>query len=164
MAGEINGKYSDLIYRPINYMTRGVDRPILAALMRISTIGLVTPLADGMNLVAKEYVSAQNREDPGVLVLSKFAGAAEELHDTVLVNPFDPADIARGIKEGINMPLEQRIELNQHLRGIVEANTVHHWSDKYLSALEECPKRQPTLALPVGHSITRKAIPLAAYR
>ena len=97
IVGDINGRFSEFDWVPLRYMTRAVQRTSLAGFFRIARLGMVTPLRDGMNLVAKEYVAAQDPADPGVLILSRFAGAAEELDDDALiVNPFDPDEIADG--------------------------------------------------------------------
>jgi len=88
-SGRINGRYAELDWTPIRYIHRQYERPVLAALFRASHVGFVTPLRDGMNLVAKEYVAAQDPDDPGVLVLSQFAGAAQELNGALIVNPLD---------------------------------------------------------------------------
>src|SRR6201998_1790270 len=96
-AGDINGECSDFDWVPLRYMTHPVKRNAIAGFYRIAHIGLVTPLRDGMNLVAKEYVAAQNSENPGVLVLSRFAGAADELTEALIVNPFDADEVATAI-------------------------------------------------------------------
>jgi trehalose 6-phosphate synthase len=110
IASEVNGRHADLGWTPIQYLNRSYPRETLARLFRAARVGLVTPLADGMNLVAKEYVAAQDPEDPGVLVLSRTAGAAEQLTEALLVNPFDVDDIARAIETALVMPLEGNVE------------------------------------------------------
>jgi trehalose 6-phosphate synthase len=107
-AGSINGAYSDFDWVPLRYMTRTAARSMVAGLYRIARIGLVTPLRDGMNLVAKEYVAAQNPEDPGVLILSRFAGAAKGMPEALLVNPFDVDAVAEAISTALTMELEER--------------------------------------------------------
>jgi trehalose 6-phosphate synthase len=107
-TGAINGAYSDFDWVPLRYMTRTISRSMLAGFYRTARIGLVTPLRDGMNLVAKEYVAAQNPADPGVLVLSRFAGAAASLPEALLVNPFDIDAVAEAIGTALVMPLEER--------------------------------------------------------
>lgn len=107
-TGAINGAYSDFDWVPLRYMTRTVGRSLIAGFYRTARIGLVTPLRDGMNLVAKEYVAAQNTADPGVLILSRFAGAAEGLQEALLVNPFDIDAVAEAINTALIMPLEDR--------------------------------------------------------
>ena len=95
-AGRINGKYGEVAWTPIRYLNRTYSRSALAGLYRSARAALVTPLRDGMNLVAKEYVAAQDPDDPGVLILSRFAGAAAECEQALLVNPYDPESVARG--------------------------------------------------------------------
>src|SRR5206468_3224524 len=108
LAGSINGRFGELDWVPIHYIHRSTPRRKLAGIYRSSRIGMVTPLRDGMNLVAKEYVAAQDAEDPGVLVLSQFAGAAEELTDALIVNPYNIDDTADVIRIAMEMPLQER--------------------------------------------------------
>src|SRR5690606_12295795 len=108
-AGRINGRWTELSWTPIRYMNRSFDRPTLMSFFRASQVGLVTSLRDGMNLVAKEYVAAQPEDDPGVLVLSEFAGAAHELAEgALLINPYDTAAIADALRTAVDMPLTER--------------------------------------------------------
>ncbi len=107
-TGSINGAYSDFDWVPLRYMTRTAPRSMVAGLYRIARIGLVTPLRDGMNLVAKEYIAAQNPADPGVLILSRFAGAASGMPEALLVNPFDVDGVAEAISLALTMPLDER--------------------------------------------------------
>ena len=109
LSGRINGEFSDIDWVPIRYVNRGYPREELAGIYRAARVGLVTPLRDGMNLVAKEYVAAQDPEDPGVLVLSMFAGAAAQLRDAVIVNPFSADEVADGIARALAMPREERV-------------------------------------------------------
>src|SRR4029453_2961504 len=97
------GRFAEPDWTPIRYLNRSFNRNVLAGYHRSSRIGLVTPLRDGMNLVAKEYVAAQNPEDPGVLVLSQFAGAAQELDSALIVNPFDTDGVAGAIEQALSM-------------------------------------------------------------
>ena len=96
-AGAINAYHSELDWTPVRYVNRHVDREVIAGLYRRAAVALVTPLADGMNLVAKEFVAAQDPADPGVLILSHFAGAAEQMQDALMVNPFDHGSFAAAI-------------------------------------------------------------------
>jgi trehalose 6-phosphate synthase len=136
LAGTINGELSQLDWTPIRHLTRSVSRTRGAALCRLSKVGLVTPLRDGMNLVAKEYVSAQDPDDPGVLVLSRFAGAAERLTAAVLVNPYDVEQMADALHGALRMPLEERRERHADLLRVVETENVHWWMDQFCSALQ----------------------------
>ena len=106
-AGRINGRFAEVDWVPLRYLNKGFVQPPMP-LYAEAQIGLVTPLRDGMNLVAKEYVAAQDPEDPGVLVLSQFAGAANELKAALLVNPYDEAGIAKALNQGLSMPREER--------------------------------------------------------
>jgi trehalose 6-phosphate synthase len=137
LSGQINGDYGDLDWVPIRYIARGYPRGMLAGIYRLSRVGLVTPLYDGMNLVAKEFVAAQNPEDPGVLVLSEFAGAAEQLNGALLVNPHDVAATADAIYHGINMPLEERVERWRAMEEGVRKQSISWWRKSFLNALEE---------------------------
>ncbi|MDR5779939.1 alpha,alpha-trehalose-phosphate synthase (UDP-forming) [Caballeronia sp. LZ065] len=134
-SGRINGRYAELDWTPIRYIHRQYERPVLAALFREAHVGLVTPLRDGMNLVAKEYVSAQDPDDPGVLVLSQFAGAARELTAALIVNPLDIDGMADALATALKMPLAERRarygEMMQQLRD----NNVSVWRDNFLRDL-----------------------------
>ncbi len=135
LAGRINGRFSEFDWTPLRYSTRASPRATLAGLYRLARIGLVTPLRDGMNLVAKEYVAAQNDEDPGVLVLSKFAGAAWELTEALIVNPFDPDAIADAMHEGLTMPLAERQQRHQALKEKVYRTTAALYARNFVEAL-----------------------------
>lgn len=136
LSGQINGMYADFDWTPVRYMNRSVPRSVLAALFRGSQVGLVTPLRDGMNLVAKEYVAAQNDDDPGVLILSRFAGAAEQLQEALLVNPYNIDEMAEALQRAIIMPLEERIERQASLLRNVHEFDASHWQKSFLKALE----------------------------
>jgi trehalose 6-phosphate synthase len=135
LAGRINGEYGDVDWIPIRWMTRALPRATLAGFHRLARIGLVTPLRDGMNLVAKEFVAAQDPEDPGVLVLSRFAGAAAELAGAVLVNPHDPDEIAEGLDAALRMEREERQRRFTADRTVLAANSAGDWARGFLDAL-----------------------------
>ena len=135
LSGAINGAFGDFDWTPVRYIHRAIPRPTLAALFRGSSVGLVTPLRDGMNLVAKEYVAAQDDHDPGVLVLSRFAGAAEDLEEAVLVNPYDIDDVATAMQTALNMRLEERVERHAALLRRVQTRDVTAWRRAFLAAL-----------------------------
>ncbi|MEM7490026.1 MAG: trehalose-6-phosphate synthase [Pseudomonadota bacterium] len=139
-AGSINGAHADLDWTPIRYVRRHIDRDCIAALMRRADVGLVTPLADGMNLVAKEFVAAQDPEDPGVLVLSHFAGAAEQMEEAVLINPFDRHSFADAIGMALAMPLEERQSRHAALRKVVFEKDVAWWTRTFLARLRAAPR------------------------
>ena len=136
LAGHINGAYGLLDWTPVRIMTRGFSRKGLAGLYRASEVALVTPLRDGMNLVAKEYVAAQNPEDPGVLILSRFAGAAGELGEALIVNPFDRAEMSEALQRALRMPREERLERWQSLNKTVREGSARRWCALFLDALE----------------------------
>ena len=135
LAGRINGDYGDLDWIPIRYLARSYDRRELAGLYRIARACLVTPLRDGMNLVAKEFVMAQDPDDPGVLILSEFAGAAEQLSDTLIVNPHDTYRVAEVLYKALTMPLEERQERWEKLRQTVVDQDISWWREKFLRDL-----------------------------
>lgn len=135
-AGHINGAHADVAWVPIRYVNRGYPRSELAGFYRAADIGLVTPLRDGMNLVAKEYVAAQDEEDPGVLILSRFAGAAPQMQDAVLVNPHSPEEVSDAIKQALAMPLEERRRRHQALLASVRDEDVVRWREHFVQALQ----------------------------
>jgi trehalose 6-phosphate synthase len=134
-AGRINGKHGDVDWTPLRYINKSMSHSALAGLFRMSRIGLVTPLRDGMNLVAKEYVAAQAPDNPGVLVLSQFAGAAQELKSALIVNPYDIEATAAAIARAFTMPLEERKDRWQANMAVLRANSVHDWASHFLQAL-----------------------------
>lgn len=136
LSGRINGGYAENDWVPIRYVNRGYSRHELAAIYRCARIGLVTPLRDGMNLVAKEYVAAQNPDDPGVLILSRFAGAALQMPEAVIINPYSQEEIADAIKTSLEMPLAERKRRWQSLIASVISDDVIKWRTDFVSALE----------------------------
>jgi trehalose 6-phosphate synthase len=139
IAGRINGKYGEVSWTPIRYINRVYSRSALAGLYRTARIGLVTPLRDGMNLVAKEYVAAQDPNDPGVLILSRFAGAAVDGKRALLVNPYDAESVAGAIAQALAMPLQERRERHAALlRGIFE-NNINKWQRDFIDTLITTP-------------------------
>ena len=122
-------------WQPIRYLNRTFRRDQLAGLYRAAKVGLVTPLRDGMNLVAKEYVAAQNPEDPGVLILSRFAGAAEQMGEALLVNPFSREELSDAIQRALTMPLEERKRKWACLMQVVRDTDVGIWRDDFVSTL-----------------------------
>jgi trehalose 6-phosphate synthase len=134
-AGRINGAYGEVAWTPIRYVNRAYSRRALAGLYRAARAALVTPLRDGMNLVAKEFVASQDRENPGVLILSRFAGAAAECEAALIVNPYDPEAVSVSIAQALSMPLEERRARNEALFKVVAKNDVYAWSENFLAAL-----------------------------
>ena len=135
-AGRINAKYGEVAWTPIRYLNRAYSRSSLAGLYRSAHVGLVTPLRDGMNLVAKEYVAAQDADDPGVLILSRFAGAADECDHALLVNPYDPDSVASAIARALEMPLEERRKRHRATFDALSRYPVGVWSTKFIQSLE----------------------------
>jgi trehalose 6-phosphate synthase len=110
---------------------------VLAGLYRSARVALVTPLRDGMNLVAKEFVAAQDADDPGVLILSRFAGAAAEFHAALLVNPHDPEAVGAAIERALTMNIEERRQRHAALFRVISDNDIHAWGQDFLIALEQ---------------------------
>lgn len=135
-SGRINGRYAELDWTPIRYIHRQYERHVLAALFRASHVGFVTPLRDGMNLVAKEYVAAQDPDDPGVLVLSQFAGAAQELNGALIVNPLDIDGMADALASALAMPLNERRTRHAEMFTQLRENNVSVWRDNFMRDLQ----------------------------
>src|SRR5918993_1793803 len=133
--GRINGSLGEPGWVPIHYLTSPYSRAVLAGLYRLARVGLVTPIRDGMNLVAKEYVAAQDPQDPGVLVLSKFAGAAEELTDALIVNPNDKVEVAEALQHALHMSREERVTRWQALLNILWDSDVSRWAASFIEDL-----------------------------
>ncbi|WP_313575553.1 alpha,alpha-trehalose-phosphate synthase [Pseudescherichia sp.] len=145
-AGRINGKYGQLGWTPLYYLNQHFDRKLLMKVFRYADVGLVTPLRDGMNLVAKEYVAAQDPANPGVLVLSKFAGAANELTSALLVNPYDRDDVANAMNRALTMPLAERISRHADMMDIIKKNDIQHWQERFIADLKRiAPRNAETL-------------------
>jgi trehalose 6-phosphate synthase len=136
LCGSVNGDYGELDWMPVRYIHRMVARKRVPGLCRAAAVGLVTPLRDGMNLVAKEYVVAQDPDNPGVLVLSRFAGAAEQLKEALLVNPYDPQGMADSIQQALQMPLAERQARHQKLMARIKEHDVHWWRKAFMDALQ----------------------------
>lgn len=135
LSGQINGTYADITWVPIRFINRPVARETLAGLYRAADVALVTPLMDGMNLVAKEYVAAQDPASPGVLILSQFAGAAEQMTEALIVNPHDPEQMATAMMTALAMPLNERKRRHAALMRVLLKQDVHWWSRGFLTAL-----------------------------
>jgi trehalose 6-phosphate synthase len=135
LTGALNGDYGELDWVPVRYMHRNVARRRLPGLYRLARVALVTPLRDGMNLVAKEFIAAQDPADPGVLVLSRFAGAAEQLKEALLVNPYDTDGTCETMQQALQMPLHERQRRHQKLLERIRAQDLHWWRQTFLDAL-----------------------------
>ena len=136
LVGRINGRHADGRWVPVRYLYRRFGQDSLAAFYRDADVNMVTPLRDGMNLIAKEFVASQTR-DPGVLVLSRFAGAAEELSDAIIVNPFDIEGMARALYEALEMPIAERRMRWERMNDVVQSRTATRWSEKFTAELEQ---------------------------
>jgi len=137
LCGSINGDFGELDWMPVRYIHRNVARKRLPGLYRVAKVALVTPLRDGMNLVAKEFIAAQDPADPGVLVLSRFAGAAEQLKEALLVNPYDTHGTAESIQLALQMPLSERQRRHQKLLERIRTEDVHWWRKLFIKTLSE---------------------------
>ena len=136
-VGQTNGQYGEPAWTPIRYVNRPFSRSALAGLYRSSRAALVTPLRDGMNLVAKEFVASQDPDDPGVLILSRFAGAAEECSTALLVNPYDPETVANAIDQALSMPLEERRGRHAETIKVLAENDIKFWGERFIAALTD---------------------------
>jgi trehalose 6-phosphate synthase len=130
-AGRVNGRFAEVDWVPLRYLNRSFPRNVLMPLYAEAQACLVTPLRDGMNLVAKEYVAAQDPEEPGVLILSEFAGAARELDAALLVNPYDEAGMARAMDQALSMPVEERRDRHQAMLAVMRTNSLERWRDRF---------------------------------
>lgn len=135
-VGRVNGRHGDETWTPMRYVNRTYGLEDLAGYYRLARVGLVTPLRDGMNLVAKEFIACQDPADPGVLVLSRFAGAAAELRAALAVDPNDTSQCERAIAQALRMPLEERRERWSADLAVLRAHSIHDWGEEFLAALE----------------------------
>lgn len=159
IVGATNGRYALPDWAPIRYVNHSFAQATLAGFYRMAHLALVTPLRDGMNLVAKEFIAAQDETNPGVLVLSRFAGAAQELPQALLVNPYDPEDMVEALARGLAMPLAERRERWQAMFEQISTHDVVAWRRAFLTALERNrrPQREahamvPTFQIRLVHS------------
>jgi trehalose 6-phosphate synthase len=135
MCGRVMGRFAEPDWQPLTYVKRAYGQPSLAGLYRLARVGLVTPLRDGMNLVAHEFVGSQDPANPGVLVLSRFAGAAEIFPEALLVNPFDTDETAEALRMALDMPLEERQQRWRALMAAAEKHNVDSWAASVLDRL-----------------------------
>jgi trehalose 6-phosphate synthase len=135
LAGDLAGRYAELDWAPIQYLNRSFSQRSLAGFFRLSRVALVTPLRDGMNLVAKEYVAAQVPEDPGVLILSPFAGAAYELDAALITNPYDPDAVAEALQKALQMPMAERRQRWEAMIKILRRHSITAWRESFLRVL-----------------------------
>jgi trehalose 6-phosphate synthase len=135
-AGKTNGQYADTDWTPVRYLNKDFPHDTLTGFLRVANVAFVTPLRDGMNLVAKEFVAAQDPVDPGVLVLSSMAGAARELSDALLVNPYDRRAVALALQQALAMPLAERRARHAAMLAILREQSITHWHRAFIEALE----------------------------
>jgi len=135
-AGHTNGQYADTDWTPVRYLNRDFPHETLSGLLRVANVGVVTPLRDGMNLIAKEFVAAQDPEDPGALVLSSMAGAARELPDALLVNPYDRGGVALALRQALAMPLAERRARHEAMMGSLRRYSIKRWYGEFTARLQ----------------------------
>jgi trehalose 6-phosphate synthase len=135
VAGRLNAQLGEFDWTPIRVVKKAYSRSALAGFYRRAQVGLVTPMRDGMNLVAKEYVAAQDPADPGVLVLSRFAGAAQQMSEALIVNPYDIHEVGEAIRTALAMPKSERIRRFEALYQTIAATDIGWWTQRYLDAL-----------------------------
>jgi trehalose 6-phosphate synthase len=135
LVGRINGSFGEADWVPVRYLYRSYEPDVLAQLYRAADVAIVTPLRDGMNLVAKEFVAAQDPDDPGVMLLSRFAGAAEEMTAALLTNPWHIDGMAADLDVALRMPRDERIARHRQLAEVVWRDTAERWADSFLDKL-----------------------------
>lgn len=155
LSGRINASLASIDWVPLRFVTQSYSRDELFGIYRAAKVGLVTPLHDGINLVTREYVAAQDPADPGVLVLSHFAGAATQLAEAVLVDPHSEEDIAEGIAQALAMPLAERQERHRALLATITGQDVHWWSGTFLAALAGAPSAVDYALMPETIEVKR---------
>lgn len=136
-AGRTNGRFADTDWTPIRYLNRNFPHSTLMGFLRAARAGLVTPLRDGMNLVAKEFIAAQDPADPGVLILSNLAGAARELTSALLVNPYDVRGVSHAMQAALSMPLSERRDRHADMMKVLRHNDIAAWTRRFMEALEQ---------------------------
>ena len=149
LVSDVNGRHGEVDWTPIRYLNKGFSQTVLAGLYRTAQVGVVTPLHDGMNLVAKEYVAAQNPADPGVLVLSKFAGAANELDTALLVNPHDIDGMARAIATALSMPLIERRMRWEGMMVKLRRRSIQQWFSSFVETLQMARAEREAASPPI---------------
>jgi trehalose 6-phosphate synthase len=144
-TGRTNGRFADTDWTPIRYLNRNFPHDVLMGFMRSAQVGIVTPVRDGMNLVAKEFVAAQDPADPGVLILSTMAGSARELSGAVMVNPYDTRGMAHAIQQAFNMPIGERRDRHLAMIDVLRRNSIHAWHSGFVDTLESVGGRTQDL-------------------
>jgi trehalose 6-phosphate synthase len=136
-AGRLNGRFAEADWTPIRYLNRNFSHRETMGFLRAAQVALVTPVRDGMNLVAKEFVAAQDPKDPGVLIISPMAGAARELTGALQVNPYDKRAVAIALERALNMPLEERRDRHKQMLESLKANDIHNWYGTFCRDLDD---------------------------
>ena len=139
LIGKVNGRFADAAWTPIRYVNRSYSRTVLAGLYGAADVAMVTPLRDGMNLVAKEFLAAQDSDNPGVLLLSQFAGAAKELDRALIFNPHETDAVANALKRALEMPLAERRERHAPMLAHLMKHDIARWANDYLACLVDAP-------------------------
>ena len=135
-AGHINGRFADTDWTPIRYLNKEFSHRTASGFLRVAHVGVVTPVRDGMNLVAKEFVAAQDPDDPGVLVLSSLAGAAQELAGgALLVNPYDKRAVAAALSRALGLPLAERRSRHADMLSALRVNSIARWHESFVARL-----------------------------
>jgi len=147
LIGKVNGRFGDAAWTPIRYVNRSYSRTVLAGIYRAADVAMTTPLRDGMNLAAKEFLAAQDPDDPGVLMLSQFAGAAVELDEALIVNPHETDAVAAGLKRALEMRLDERRERHAPMLAHLLKNDIKRWSRSYTSTLVNGGTRRGVLGV-----------------
>jgi trehalose 6-phosphate synthase len=156
-AGRINGRFADTDWTPIRYLNRNFPHDALMGFLRTAQVCLVTPVRDGMNLVAKEFVAAQNAEDPGVLVLSTLAGAAHEMSGALLINPHDLQGVGDALRQALVLPLNERRERHQRMLAVLRQNDIHAWHARAVASLRGAPVPAPGWSPPAGSTVPARS-------
>jgi trehalose 6-phosphate synthase len=151
-AGRVNGRFAEADWTPVRYLNRNFTHATLMGFLRASKVALVTPIRDGMNLVAKEFVAAQDPDDPGVLLISPMAGAARELSGALQVNPYDKRGMALALQTALHMPLDERRQRHQQMLDAVNKRDIHNWYGQFLKDLTDT---RPTTAAVTPHLVIK---------
>lgn len=142
-VGRINGSYGNMNWTPVSYMYRSLPFEQLSAIYNIADVALITPLRDGMNLVAKEFVATQkDKKHQGMLILSEMAGAASELSEAIVINPHDKESIVKAIKDALEMKQEDRRSRNMSMQKRISRYTVGRWANDFIVSLEGVKQQQ----------------------
>ena len=155
LAARINGVNADIDWVPLRYINKSFTRNELSGFYRTARVGLVTPLRDGMNLVAKEYVASQNPDDPGVLLLSRFAGASHELGcGALLINPYNAEETAAQMHRALSMAIEERRERYEAMIAVLKKNDIFLWSKRFLNHLTNQAEKDKIIVWQQRHPTT----------